>query len=359
MRRLPRAKQKIQDANADTWEFDTASGVIKRRSDGAKPLVVIVDPTLRKTLPSPVSLLPPRADNIQIKVVTNPAEARTEDRPAVVCLKLPAGKFNRVRVKRQVRTIRAVLKVSTVVLMGDPSVFSRYNDAIMDVVREEELSLFPTINVNTPVELERVVTLHLFHCESLDHIFKDPDAFFAKAAELDLFDASKKARTRLAVPGEVARLPPAPGSKTKNPKLNLGNNKKTMRGSVVAAADREVYNSAAMAITDYSTAGREVSARGLQWPTEKWNASDDKASRKPHAIVAFLQRVWQPFTQSNGLLITRRELAEHDTDAALAVKEYVRANELPDGIGIIRTRDIKTLQAKNPNLSRVSHLRIA
>lgn len=93
------------------------------------------------------------------------------------------------------------------------------------------------------------------------------------------------------------------------------------------------------------------STEALQWPTEKWKGSPEELSRKQHAIVAFLRRVWKPFIDGNNLLVTRAMLAEHDEEAAGAIKNYVRTNSLPSDIRIVRGRDVRKVAARRPLLT--------
>jgi tetratricopeptide (TPR) repeat protein len=87
----------------------------------------------------------------------------------------------------------------------------------------------------------------------------------------------------------------------------------------------------------------------LAWPTEKWKGSPEEVSRKPHAIFAFLRRVWKPFIEDTGALVTRQILLDHDTDAGIAVRNALRVRKgmtrkpkMPDDIPIIRVKDLKT-----------------
>jgi len=95
----------------------------------------------------------------------------------------------------------------------------------------------------------------------------------------------------------------------------------------------------------------ETAPAPLAWPSEKWKGSPEELSRKQHAIVGFLRRVWVPFIDGNNLLVTRGMLAEHDEDAAAAVKNYVRNNPLPPDIRLPRGRDLRKVAAGRPLLT--------
>src|SRR4051794_33464284 len=47
--------------------------------------------------------------------------------------------------------------------------------------------------------------------------------------------------------------------------------------------------------TDGAESKGDVRDGSELWPTEKWIKSPEKGSRKQHAIIAFLRRVWKPF----------------------------------------------------------------
>src|SRR5271166_6405886 len=86
------------------------------------------------------------------------------------------------------------------------------------------------------------------------------------------------------------------------------------------------------------------------WPSEKWEASPERGSRKQHAIFVFLRRVWKPFIEETGAVVTRRILAEVDGPAAAAVKSALRSSPMPDDIRIVATKDLKNQTATRPRM---------
>jgi hypothetical protein len=92
-----------------------------------------------------------------------------------------------------------------------------------------------------------------------------------------------------------------------------------------------------------STALAPSAAEGLQWPSEKWKRSPEALSRKQHAVVRFLERVWRPFLDDCGFPVTRAMVAERDGELGNAVAAYVKLNALPENIRIVRTRDLKRM----------------
>jgi tetratricopeptide (TPR) repeat protein len=80
---------------------------------------------------------------------------------------------------------------------------------------------------------------------------------------------------------------------------------------------------------------------GPAWPTEKWKGSPEELSRKIFAIVAFLRRVWKPFIEETGALVTRKVLADRDPKAALALKGFLRAHDMPRDIRILSDQKLK------------------
>jgi hypothetical protein len=86
-----------------------------------------------------------------------------------------------------------------------------------------------------------------------------------------------------------------------------------------------------------SKSGGEVA-----WPAEKWKGSPEELSRKQFAIFVFLRRVWKPFIEETGALVTRQMLMERDRDAGLALKGALRGRRpMPSDIRIVPTRDLK------------------
>jgi hypothetical protein len=102
------------------------------------------------------------------------------------------------------------------------------------------------------------------------------------------------------------------------------------------------------AISNYIVAhGGEV-APSFYWPAEKWKGSPEESSRKQHAVVRFLRRVWKPFLDECGFPVTRPMVAEQDAALADAVTAYVKLNPLPEDIRIVRTRDLKKVIPPRP-----------
>lgn len=97
-----------------------------------------------------------------------------------------------------------------------------------------------------------------------------------------------------------------------------------------------------------SAAPAPSATEGLQWPSEKWKRSPEELSRKRHAVVRFLRRVWKPFLDECGFPVTRAMVAERDLDLANAVTAYVRLNALPEDIRIVRTRDLTKMATREP-----------
>jgi hypothetical protein len=90
---------------------------------------------------------------------------------------------------------------------------------------------------------------------------------------------------------------------------------------------------------------------GPEWPSEKWKGSPEELSRKPFAIFAFLRRVWKPFIDETGALVTRQMLIERDRDAGLALKGALRGHRpMPGDIRIVRTRELKNTVGEGPIL---------
>jgi hypothetical protein len=90
------------------------------------------------------------------------------------------------------------------------------------------------------------------------------------------------------------------------------------------------------------------SAPGLEWPSEKWKGSPEELSRKQHALITFLRRVWVPFIEENRVLVTREILKAHDTDAASALKGYLHRNKLPPDIRIFTTEQLQEHLSARP-----------
>jgi hypothetical protein len=104
------------------------------------------------------------------------------------------------------------------------------------------------------------------------------------------------------------------------------------------------------AVDQWLAANGEVTARTTaksrpdtpqRWPTERWENSPERGSRKPGALFAYLRRVWKPFLDETQALVTRRILAEIDAPAEAALKSALRSGPLPRDIGIVATKEIK------------------
>jgi hypothetical protein len=100
----------------------------------------------------------------------------------------------------------------------------------------------------------------------------------------------------------------------------------------------------------------------LAWPTEKWKGSPEELSRKQHAIFVFLRRVWNPFIEETGALVTRQMLRDCDPDAGIAVRNALRTRQgtrhkpsMPPDIRIVLTRDVKKAARERPILYATLH----
>jgi hypothetical protein len=90
----------------------------------------------------------------------------------------------------------------------------------------------------------------------------------------------------------------------------------------------------------------------IEWPSEKWDDSDEKAFHKPGAIINYLRRVWKPFIKSTSALVTREILSTIDGPAEQALTRHLRYDKLPKDIGILYTDELKEYSAARPLLLR-------
>jgi ankyrin repeat protein len=86
----------------------------------------------------------------------------------------------------------------------------------------------------------------------------------------------------------------------------------------------------------------------LEWPTETWDGSPEKGSRKKSAIEAFLRRVWKPWIDTHDVIVTRQVLLSRDKSAAAALKSYLRFQELPSDIRIFTNDELNERLASRP-----------
>lgn len=82
-------------------------------------------------------------------------------------------------------------------------------------------------------------------------------------------------------------------------------------------------------------------AAALEWPSEKWKGSPEHLSRKQRAIFPFLRRVWKPFIENIGAVVTRQMLRDSDRDAEVALGNALRSCAMPADIRIVPTRELK------------------
>lgn len=119
---------------------------------------------------------------------------------------------------------------------------------------------------------------------------------------------------------------------------------KAARETTARANEPPRLKAAALAATPVSD--------GVEWPSETWERSPEKAFHKQGAIIEYLKRVWKPFIKSTGALVTREILAMRDKEAALALTKHLRYAELPNDIGILDTDALAKYSAKRPVLLR-------
>jgi len=124
----------------------------------------------------------------------------------------------------------------------------------------------------------------------------------------------------------------------------------TMPGETQRLDDRAAAKPGAVALDDAAKEMTGSKAYGLAWPTEKWKGSPEELSRKPHAIFAFLRRVWNPFIVETGAVVTRQMLFDQDIDAGIALRNALRKRSgardkptMPSDIRIVLTRELRKL----------------
>lgn len=97
------------------------------------------------------------------------------------------------------------------------------------------------------------------------------------------------------------------------------------------------------------TAAAEITAPvALEWPSEKWKGSPEELSRKQHALISYLRRVWVPFIDSNNVIVTREILKDKDIGAAAALKGYLHRNTMPPDIRIFTDEQLKEHLSQRP-----------
>ncbi len=123
-----------------------------------------------------------------------------------------------------------------------------------------------------------------------------------------------------------------------------------MPGETQRLDDRPAAKPGPVALEDAAKETASSKAHGLAWPTEKWKGSPEELSRKPRAIFAFLRRVWNPFIEETGALVTRQMLFDHDIDAGIALRNALRKRSgarekptMPRDIRIVLTRELRKL----------------
>jgi hypothetical protein len=89
-----------------------------------------------------------------------------------------------------------------------------------------------------------------------------------------------------------------------------------------------------------------------EWPSEKWETSPEKAFRKQHAIVAYLRRVWTPFIENTGAVVTVAMLTKIDEKGGLALSQYLKNHDMPSDIPIVKTKELSGGLAERPTVFR-------
>jgi hypothetical protein len=112
------------------------------------------------------------------------------------------------------------------------------------------------------------------------------------------------------------------------------------------AAERELAKRRGLTLAQYHAALSRFTQSASEvepavWPSEKWKRSQE-----------FLRRVWKPFIEATGAVVTRRILAEIDPAAAAALTSALRSSPMPADIGIIATKDLKRDAVKRPAIFR-------
>ena len=89
------------------------------------------------------------------------------------------------------------------------------------------------------------------------------------------------------------------------------------------------------------TAPQAPAPAAPEWPSETWDKSPERASRKRYSIVVYLRRVWKPLIDDHHVIVTRQILTEKDPEAALALKGYLRAHAMPEDLHILNDKELK------------------
>jgi hypothetical protein len=85
---------------------------------------------------------------------------------------------------------------------------------------------------------------------------------------------------------------------------------------------------------------QRVHGQRIEWPRDRWESAPEKLSRKQHAIEAFMRRVWKPFIEESGAVVTLAMLRNVDHRAAGAWANYVSRSGPVADIPIISTNDL-------------------
>jgi tetratricopeptide (TPR) repeat protein len=103
-------------------------------------------------------------------------------------------------------------------------------------------------------------------------------------------------------------------------------------------------------IRDYVAAKNETAAPATApvWPSEKWATSPEKMSRKLHAIEAYMRRVWKPFIEETGAVVTFAMLRKIDKKAGEAWASYVVSHGAVADIPIVSTKELAGTVSERP-----------
>ncbi|HSZ12365.1 MAG TPA: hypothetical protein VK759_09320 [Rhizomicrobium sp.] len=109
-------------------------------------------------------------------------------------------------------------------------------------------------------------------------------------------------------------------------------------------------------IRDYVAAKNETAAPAapaataptLAWPSEKWETSPEKMGRKLHAIEAYMRRVWKPFVEETGAVVTFAMLKKIDKKGGEAWASYVGTHGAVADIPIVSTKKLARNVADRP-----------
>lgn len=91
------------------------------------------------------------------------------------------------------------------------------------------------------------------------------------------------------------------------------------------------------------------------WPSEKWETSSENTgvgARKAHKIIAYMRRVWKPFIEETGAVVTRDILKIKDREAESALTRYLERHPMPKDLLILYPEELKEISADRPTLFR-------